>query len=95
MKTIGMFYKNSSDMVNAYREHSQKFNNYAREYGSVTVNPSKMTIIIDDVRRMYFSFPNCDEINNIAGIEFDAIFSEVVDPQAKQFIMTRFRPRLN
>lgn len=95
MKLIGMFYSNSRDMIEAYRAHSQMYNNYAREYGSVTVNPAAMTITTDNVKRMYFSFPNSDQINNISGLQFDAIFSEVVDPKSKQFIMTRFRPRFN
>ena len=93
MKNVGMFYANSFDMIEAYRYHSQMYNNHAREYGSVTVNPSQLTIRLDDVKYLYYSFPNDTNINNIAGIQFDAVFSEVVDAKAKQFIMSRFRPR--
>lgn len=92
MKLIGMFYAHRNDMIEAFRKHSQTYQNYAREYGSVTVNPSELKIQIDDVRYLYFAFPNADRINMIAGLQFDAVFSEVVDPEAKWFIMTRFRP---
>lgn len=97
MKKIGMFFANSHDMIEAYRAKSQMYNCLARNYGSVTVNPSAMTITVDDIKWMYYSFPNADHINliKIAGIQFDAIFSEVVDPKAKWFITTRFRPGLN
>lgn len=95
MKLIGMFYSNSRDMIEAFRSHSQRYQTIAREYGSVTVNPAQMMIIVDDVKWLYFSFPNDDHINRIAGLQFDAVFSEVVDPKAKWFIMTRFRPGLN
>lgn len=90
-----MFYSNSRDMIEAFRSHSQRYQNHAREYGSVTVNPAEFSIKVDDVVWRYYSFPNADHINRIAGLQFDAVFSEVFDPEAKWFIMTRFRPGLN
>ena len=95
MKLIGMFYSNSRDMIEAFRSHSQRYQSLAREYGSVTVNPAEFKIVVDDIKWLYYSFPNSDHINRIAGLQFDAVFSEVIDPKAKWFIMTRFRPGLN
>jgi hypothetical protein len=95
MKLIGMFYSNSRDMIEAFRLHSQNYQTLARNYGSVTVNPAEMKIVVDDRKWLYYSFPNDDNINRIAGLQFDAVFSEVVDPKAKWFIMSRFRPGLN
>lgn len=95
MKQIGMFFSNSRDMIEAYRAHSQQYNSLAREFGCVSVNPTEFTIRVDNLKWMYYSFPNDDNINRIAGIQFDAIFSEVVHPKAKWFIITRFRPRFN
>lgn len=95
MKLIGMFYNNSPDMIEAFRSHSQRYQTLARQYCSVTVSPAEMKIVVDDIRYLYFSFPNADHINRIAGLQFDGVFSEVHDPEVKWFIMTRFRPGLN
>lgn len=95
MKKIGMFFANSRDMIESFRKHSQSYQSLARDYGSVTVNPSEMTITVDNYKWLYYSFPNTDHIYRIAGIEFDAVFSEVVDPDVKWFILSRFRPRFN
>lgn len=95
MKLIGMFYANTRDMIEEFRRHSQHYQTLASYYGSVSVNPSKMIIKVDDIHYRYYAFPNDDNINIIAGLQFDAVFSEVVDPDAKWYIMTRFRPGLN
>jgi hypothetical protein len=95
MKNIGMFYNNKHDTIEAFRKHSQNVQSLARQYGVVTVNPSEMKIIVDDCKWLYYTFEDDSRINDIAGIQFDAIFSEVIDPKAKWYIMTRFRPGLN
>lgn len=95
MKTIGLFFANSHDTVRAYRRHSQSANNSARYYGVVSVNPKEMTITCDDWKYMYYTCNTENDVDRIAGIEFDAIFSEVVDPYCKRMIMSRFRPRLD
>lgn len=95
MKNIGMFFADNYDMIEAYRKHSQSAQNSARDFSVVTTNPSQMTIVTGDRKWMYYTFKDASRINDIAGIQFDAIFSEVVDPEAKWFIMSRFRPRFN
>lgn len=95
MKYIGMFFANNDDMIEAYRKHSQSAQNSARDFSVVTVNPSQMTIVIADRKWMYYTFKDASRINDIAGIQFDAIFSEVTDLYCKQYIMSRFRPRFN
>lgn len=94
MKNIGMFYENSLDAIDDYRKHSQSANNSARQYCTVTINPSEMTITIDSVRWKYYVFKQFDDVQSIAGIQFDAVFCEVRDPKIKSYIMSRFRPRL-
>ncbi|MNW21642.1 hypothetical protein D3C71_2226760 [compost metagenome] len=54
-----------------------------------------MKVIVDDRKWLYYTFEDDSRINDIAGIQFDAIFSEVTDSKAKWYIMTRFRPGLN
>lgn len=95
MKTIGMFFSNKEDMISAYRKHSQSVNNLARSYGTTTVNPSQVTITVDDYKWRYYAFEDDKCVHKIAGIQFDAVFSEVTDPYAKMFIMSRFRPRFD
>lgn len=95
MKTIGMFFSNKQDTVEAYRKHSQSANSLARDYGVVTVNPAEMTITTDDIKWRYYTIVNGEDVNKIAGIQFDAVFSEVTDPYAKIFITSRFRPRFD
>lgn len=92
MKNIGMFYSSRSEMVKAFREHANRcdpllFNCH------VKVNPRSETIEIGDTRWMYFTFIKDKDVHRIAGINFDAIFSEVVNPYCKRYMMTRFRPR--
>lgn len=94
MKYIGVFFDKHSDAVQAYRKHSQEVNNMSRNYGIVTVNPSDMTITIDNIRYMYYGFPTYEDVIRISGINFAAIFSEVSDSRIKQYIMARFRPSL-
>lgn len=96
MKNIGMFYGRRSSAIEAYRKHSQTANWMAREFRTVTINPSEMTIIYnDEVRYMYFAFDKeGDAQSKIAGISFDAVFSEDLYPADKQYVLTRFRPVL-
>lgn len=95
MKIIGMFYSNKMDMIDAFRKHSQNYQSTARQYGTVTINPKEMKIVVDDRKWFYYTFEDDSRINDISGIQFDAIFSEVVHPKAKWYISTRFRPGLN
>lgn len=95
MKNIGMFYGSKQAAVEAYRKHSQRANNSASDYCVITVNPKRMTITFDDVCYMYYSFENEGDAQKIiAGIPFQAIFSEDLHQKDKDYVMTRFRPRL-
>lgn len=94
MKNIGMFYGSKQAATEAYQKHSQQANNSARDYGVITVNPRAMTITFDYVRYMYYSFDNEGDAQRIAGIPFQAIFSEDLNQKDKEYVMTRFRPRL-
>lgn len=97
MKNIGMFYGNKNTAIEAYRKHSQSANWMAREFCTVTCNPREMTITYDDrIRYMYFGFDmEGDAQARIAGITFEAVFSEDLHAGDKQYVMTRFRPRVS
>lgn len=95
MKIIGMFFANKDDTIEAYRKHSQSANNSASDFGTVIVNPKEMTITFDDWQYRYYTFNQESDVMRICGIRFDAVFSEVIDPYCKWYIMTRFRPGQN
>lgn len=96
MKNIGMFYGQRSSAIEAFRKHSQTANNLARDYRTVNVNPKEMTIIYDnEIRYMYYGFEkDGDAQSRVAGINFQAIFSENLYHADKQYVLTRFRPSL-
>lgn len=94
MKNIGMFYENKLDAIEDYRKHSQQANSLARMHGSVTVNPQEMTVTIDQICWRYYVLKEFEDVQRIAGIQFDSVFCEVRNPKIKSYIMTRFRPRL-
>lgn len=94
MKNIGMFYENKLDAIEDYRHHSQSANSMARMHSVVTVNPKEMTVTIDQLCWRYYVFKEFEDVQRIAGIQFDSVFCEVRNPKIKSYIMTRFRPRL-
>lgn len=97
MINIGMFYGRGRVATEAYRKHCLNANSMAREFSTVTCNPRKMTITYnDDVRYMYYAFENeGDAQARVAGINFQAIFSEGLHDADKQYLLTRFRPVLS
>lgn len=94
MKNIGMFYSNRSDMCKAFKEHADRSDPVLYDC-HVKVNTRAETIEIHDTRWMYYTFTEDKDVMRIAGINFDAIFSEIVNPYCKRYIMTRFRPGLS
>lgn len=95
MKHVGMFFSNKDATLEAYRKHSQQANNMARSFSSVTVKPAEMKIITDDITWHYCRVEKYEDVIPFSGIVFDAVFSEVTDPEAKMFLVTRFRPRFD
>ena len=93
MKIIGMIFDNQVALNAAF--YMQAYS--AREYdgGNVTVNTARRTIEYQDSRYQFILIKDEKDTVKISGIEFDAIFSEVVDPHCKQYIMSRFRPRFD
>lgn len=59
------------------------------------VDTGHRTITFENLKYMYILIKDEKDVIKIGGIQFDAIFSEVIDPHCKQFIMSRFRPGLN
>jgi hypothetical protein len=94
MKNIGMFYNTTYEMREAFKAHADRSDPIHYDC-YVKVCPRSETITIDNIRWMYYTFREDKDVMQIAGINFDAIFSEVVNPYCKQWIMTRFRPGLN
>jgi hypothetical protein len=94
MKNIGMFYNTVGEMHEAFKAHADRADPIHYDC-YVKVCPRSATITIDNVRWMYYTFREDKDVMKIAGINFDAIFSEVVNPYCKRWIMTRFRPGLN
>lgn len=92
MKNIGMFFEKRSEVIEAYRKHSQQSNNMARDFGTVIVNPAQMTITCDDVCWMYYAFESFEDAVRISGINFAAVICEISDRRIKDYIMTRLRP---
>lgn len=90
---VGLFFDNESTMVEEYRRHSQRVANLARCWKTTSVNPKEKIIITDDTRYMYFFIDRYETVYKIAGLEFQAIFVQVSDIDACQYIMTRFRPK--
>lgn len=95
MKNIGMFYGNRFDMRDAFEAHANRVDPIHFNC-PVSVNPRSQTITIGDTRYMYYAFTKDGEaMQKIQGINFDAMFSENLNPYCKRYVMTRFRPGLN
>ena len=92
MKTIGMIFDNQVALNAAF--YMQAW--YASESGTeVTVKTKDRTIEYPDSRYKFILIKDEKDVMKISGVSFDAIFSEVVDPHCKQYIMSRFRPRFD
>lgn len=92
MKKVGMLFEDSVALNAAF---------YAKAFGVLAykedaeVNTGTREIIYPDIKYMFILIEGDRDVNQISGIEFDAIFSEVTNPNVKQYILSRFRPRFN
>ena len=95
MKIIGMLFEDRVSMEAAFYRHAYGLITFDETKDNVKVKTGmRHTIEIDDSRWMYLIVDN-KSVDKIAGIQFDAIFSEVRDPDLKFYILSRFRPGFN
>lgn len=92
MKIIGMIFDDPVALNAAF--FMKAFNVLAYKEDAV-VNTGTRCIEYPDVRWQYVLIKDDRDLVKISGIQFDAIFSEVVDLHCKQYVMSRFRPGLN
>lgn len=93
MKIAGMIFNDRERMEKLFHEHAARVM-FTCDTG-YRVSASKREIEACGIKWKYIFISNDDQLNNISGIQFDAIFSEVTNVYHKQYIMTRFRPGLN
>lgn len=93
MKIAGMIFDDRNRMEESFHGHAARVM-FACDTG-YRVNASKREIEACGIKWKYILISNDDQLNNISGIQFDAIFSEVSNLEHKHFIMTRFRPRFD
>lgn len=93
MKHIGMIFDNQVALNAAFYMHAWGTSLGGGETSGV--NTGMRTIESADRRYSYILIKDDSDVVKISGIEFDAIFSEVTDPHCKQYIMSRFRPRVD
>lgn len=94
MFNIGMIFDNQVAFNAAFYMHAWSSTDGGKET-TVIVNSGLRTIQDENLRYSYILIKDDDDMMRIGGMEFDAIFSEVVDPNRKQYIMSRFRPRFD
>lgn len=93
MNMVGVIFDNRERMEEQFQRHAASVM-YTCDTGFV-VSASKKEIVAGGVKWMYILIADDFHLNKIAGIPFDAIFSEVTNLEHKHFIMTRFRPRFD
>lgn len=95
MKIVGMLYGDRVSMEAGFYRHAYGLKTWEETRDNVVITTGyNHTIEIDGVQWLYLLITD-DTINKIAAIQFDAIFSEVTDPDLKSYIVSRFRPGLN
>jgi hypothetical protein len=92
MKKIGMLF---DDQVALNAAFYMKAHSVLAYNENATVNTGTRTIEYPDMRWQFILLNDDKDVVKISGMEFDAIFSEVRNSNAKQFIMSRFRPRFD
>lgn len=94
MKKIGMIFQDEVALNAAFFMKAYSVLEYG-EKAEVKRFERTITYPEQDVQWMFVLIRDHKDVIKISGVQFDSIFSEVVDLQAKQYIMTRYRPGLN
>lgn len=95
MRKIGMFYGSRVRMLEQFEKHVNAVS--GPHFGNdVKVCGRTMTITVGNYKYMYYAFEReGSALTKIAGIEFDAMFSEDLNEHCKRYVLSRFRPRFD
>lgn len=95
MYLIGMIFDDEIALRASFFQQAFGLTNDSFSKDATVVNCGRRNIKSYDTEWEYVLIENDEDLNKISGLQFDSIYSELKNSKHKQWVMTRFRPRLN